>query len=159
MVEGFANCVSAAHPEQTARVLTDAIDARLLQTTALTVATSDDASMIVADQPISAIAVAVALSYILKGSALDMRVTDESGMTGTDSFVGVGRAVSVNPASVRVFTGSATNPIEAGLVWCAVIVVTTALYASARFAHVAESALPVSGAANDLMRVVALANG
>lgn len=78
VVERLANSVPTAHTKQTARVLTDAVNTRLFETTALTIATPDYTTRVVAHQSIATIAISGAFVDILKWSAFNVRVTDEA---------------------------------------------------------------------------------
>lgn len=57
VVRWLTNCVAATHTKQTARILADAIDARLVERTATAIATSNHTFRAFANQPMTALRV------------------------------------------------------------------------------------------------------
>lgn len=149
VVDWATQGVAATGTVDSARVLTDAVDAGLVTGAPLVSPAPVDTLVAFTDVANGAFSVHVALLCGLhrNGPALNLGVPEESSLARADWPVGGNDAECVDPARARYVAEVLTLAVLAGLARQALVVGTTALYAAAVLADLPEGALAVSLAA------------
>lgn len=143
VVDGLADGVDAARPVHAARVLAHVADAHLQEGAVLVVAAARDAVALAADAPDSTVVVLEAGPWFSNLFALNLGVALEARGAGAVRSVVVRLAVGIHPADVGQAADVLALAVDARLLVGAVVVMSTALYATVVVANESVEALVV----------------
>lgn len=145
VVDGTAQGVTTTGAEHAARVLADAVDARLVRRAPLVRPTAEDALVALADVPQGTVGVDLALLWWFgwHWPALDPGISDETSLARADRPVSGSDAESIDAARPRQFAQVLTLPSVTRLARQALIVRPTAINAQVVFANLAKRAFAV----------------